>query len=246
MNIASSTNVTCAGNNNGNATVIVSGGWPAYTYLWSPSNETTASAQSLSAGNNTIVVQDARGCTRTASILITQPDPLQGVIASSSDVSCYGGNNGSASVMASGGTPSYSYLWLETGDVTPTVSSLSAGTYNVSIRDEKNCPVSASVTILQPALLQSSVVSFQSVNCNGASNGSATVTATGGSPGYFYSWNPSGGTKCKCIRAWTCILQCDCHRSEGLYIYINNTDHPAGTFNFLSGSRYEFQMFRKL
>lgn len=192
--LAAVNNVQCAGNMNGSATVSVSGGTPGYTYLWTPSGETTSTANSLPAGSNSVVIQDSKGCTKSLSVSITEPSPLVSAIGTSANVSCAGGNDGSATVLVSGGTAPYSYTWLETGDNTPSASNLYYGNYNVSIQDSKGCATTATVSITQPSQLTSAISATSNVTCFGANNGSATVTANGGSPGYNYSWSNGANT----------------------------------------------------
>ncbi|MBL0051102.1 MAG: SprB repeat-containing protein [Bacteroidetes bacterium] len=81
-----------------------SGGTAPYTYLWS-NGKTTASNNGLSAGTYTATVTDSKGCTAKCSYTVTEP--TYEATCSGTNVNCYGGNNGSASVTASGGTPSY-------------------------------------------------------------------------------------------------------------------------------------------
>ncbi len=192
--LTSVVNVQCAGNQNGSATVSATGGTPGYTYLWSPSGETNQTANSLAAGNNSVVVQDANGCAKTFNVNINEPPALVSAIGSSSNVSCNGGNDGTATVIASGGVSPYSYTWLETGDTSASSSNLSYGNYNISIQDGNGCFTTTMVSIQQPPPLTSSITSSSNITCYGASNGSATVTAGGGTPGYVYSWSNGGNT----------------------------------------------------
>lgn len=188
------TNVSCNGGNNGAATVTASGGTPAYTYSWSTSPiQTTATASGLTAGTFIVTVTDSKGCTGSAIINITQPAALTATISSSTNVNCFGGNNGSATVSVGGGTPGYTYNWVPSGGGTSIATNIAAGTYTVNITDSKGCTITASVTITQPTLLSANTTAA-AVSCNGGNNGSATVTATGGTPGYTYSWSPSGGS----------------------------------------------------
>jgi gliding motility-associated-like protein len=184
----SNTSVSCYGGSNGSATVTVSGGTPGYQYSWTPQGGTSATAGSLPAGSYTVQVTDANGCVRTGSTVVTQPPQLFLNVTSITHVQCNGGNNGSATVSASGGAGGYSYLWVETGGTSPTASNLYTGTYNIVATDASGCTISTSVTINQPNALQASVTSVTSPSCNGGSNGSATLTATGGTPGYTYYW----------------------------------------------------------
>jgi hypothetical protein len=94
-------------------------------------------------------VTDANGCTATTSVTITQPTAIT-LTVTSTDVTTYGGNNGSATVTATGGTPGYTYLWSN-GATTSTAGSLIAGTYTVTVTDANGCTKTASVTINQPS-----------------------------------------------------------------------------------------------
>jgi gliding motility-associated-like protein len=189
--ITSSNNVSCNGGNNGSATVTAVGGTPAYTYLWSNA-AITATINNLTAGTYTVTVTDNHGCTSTSSVIITQPTQLNAAIGMSTNVSCFGGNDGTSFVIAAGGTPPYTYLWSN-GAITAGNSNLTAGTYTVTITDSHGCTATASVIITQPTLLTSSITSTTNVSCFGGNNGSATVTANGGTLPYTYIWS-SGGT----------------------------------------------------
>ncbi|RFS14187.1 hypothetical protein D0T08_21850, partial [Emticicia sp. C21] len=145
-----------------------------------------------SAGTYTVTVTDAKGCTATATVTITQPNVLTTSITKV-DVSCNGGNNGSATVTPSGGTSPYTYQWSSGGGTAATTSNRSAGTYTVTVTDAKGCTATATVTITQPNVLTASITKVD-VNCNGGNNGSATVTPVGGTSPYTYQWSSGGGT----------------------------------------------------
>jgi len=184
--------VSCFGGSNGSASVTVSGGTPGYTYAWAPLGGTSSTITGRPAGNYICTITDANGCTLVKNITIATPAALSGTI-SKTDVSCNGGTNGTATVTASGGTGSYSYSWAPTGGTAATASGLAAGTYTVTITDANTCSTTASITISQPNAL-SAVTSQTNVLCNGSATGTATVTASGGTPNYTYLWSPSGGT----------------------------------------------------
>ncbi|MEL1245946.1 choice-of-anchor J domain-containing protein [Flavobacterium sp. DGU11] len=189
------TNVSCNGGSNGSATVAVTGGTPSYTYSWAPSGGTAATATGLAAGTYTVTVTDANGCTDTQSFTITQPTALNATAGAQTNVSCNGGSNGSATVAVTGGTtPSYTYSWAPSGGTAATATGLAAGTYTVTVTDANGCTDTQSFTITQPTVLNATAGAQTNVSCNGGSNGSATVTVTGGTPSYTYSWAPSGGT----------------------------------------------------
>ncbi len=126
-------------------------------------------------------------------------------ITSQTNVICFGGNTGSATANTSGGASPYDYVWagsagtLQTANsitIPNTLSNLTAGTYTVTVTDNNGCVSSVVFTITQPAsALTVSLITSTNASC-GNSNGSATVSASGGTigTGYTYSWAPSGGT----------------------------------------------------
>ncbi len=184
-------NVTCNGNCNGTATATVTGGTPAYTYKWSPSGGTNATASGLCAGVYKIVVTDFHGCKDSANVTITQPLNLN-LTVTQTNISCNGNCNGTASVTATGGTPAYTYSWSNGGTNT-SISSLCAGSYTIIVTDSHGCKDTANVTITQPLALAIATTQTN-LTCNGTCNGTATATVTGGSPAYTYSWSNGATT----------------------------------------------------
>ncbi len=160
------------------------GGTPPYTYTWSNGTGTN-----FTAGDYTVTVTDANGCFVVDTFNIPQDDPIN-IMVNHTDVSCYGGNNGSISVSVSGGNPPYTYNWSNDPSFTDSIQTgLSAGTYSVTITDSLNCEEEHTVTINQPSQLQVSLTSTQDVSCNGLCDGSAAVSALYGTPPYTYMWN---------------------------------------------------------
>ncbi|UUF13557.1 MULTISPECIES: T9SS type A sorting domain-containing protein [Flavobacterium] len=186
-------NVSCNSGTNGTATVVVTGGTPGYTYSWSPSGGTAATASGLAAGTYTVTVTDANNCQTTQSFTISEPAALA-VVPSQTDVLCNGAATGSASVAVSGGTSAYTYSWSPSGGTAATATGLTAGTYTVTVTDANSCQITQSFTITEPAALVASPVAQTNIACFGGNTGSATISATGGTGGYTYSWSPSGGT----------------------------------------------------
>lgn len=185
--ISSFTNVTCNGASNGTATVTMSGpATPPLTYVWSPSGGTAATTTGRPPGTYTVTVTDANGCTATATQVITQPPPLT-VSPTFINVSCFGGSTGTATATPAGGTGPYTFLWMPGAFTTASISSLSVGTYTVTVTDSKGCTVTGTATITQPPALSITSVPV-SANC-GLANGSATVTGAGGFAPYTWSWS---------------------------------------------------------
>ncbi|MFL5763603.1 MAG: PKD domain-containing protein [Bacteroidia bacterium] len=190
----STNNVSCFGGANGTASATGFGGTPGYTFLWMPGGATGSSVSGLSTGSYTVQATDIRGCTGTQTFSITQPTVVNATITGSTNVSCFGGANGTATASGSGGTPFYTYNWLPAGGTSATAVGLAVGTYTVTTSDANGCTASATVTITQPASALSASVTTTAASCNGGSNGTATVSVSGGTPGYTYLWSPSGGT----------------------------------------------------
>lgn len=190
--VTSFTQATC-GNNNGTASVTVTGGYSPYTYAWNPSAQTTATASNLSAGTYTITVTDKNHCSVTAAVTVTQPSVVTAAITAITAVSCFGGSNGAATVTASNGVSPYTYNWVPTGGSNATATGLTAAIYTVTVKDSNGCKATVTANISQPALLTATAGSINAIPCFGE-KGSATVTPAGGTSPYTYLWAPSAQT----------------------------------------------------
>ena len=188
----SHTNVSCNGASNGTATVSVSGGTPGYTYSWAPLGGSSATATNLFSGSYTCTVTDANACTKTQTFSITQP-PALNTTPSQTMVSCPGGSNATASVVATGGAGSYTYSWSPFGGTGSQATNLSAGNYTCTVTDANSCIKTQTFTIAQPVAFNLTPVQVN-VSCNGGSNGSVSLNPSGGTPSYSYNWLPSGGS----------------------------------------------------
>jgi len=192
VTISSVTNVYCNGSGTGSATASVSGGVGPFSYSWAPAGGTNATANGLFAGSYTCTVTDQSDMsTATQTVTITQPPALT-LTGSSTNVLCNGQCTGSATVTPSGGTAPYTYSWWPNGGTGSTTTGRCAGTYTATVTDANGCVATRTYVITQPATITLSVSIVHST-CN-MPNGSATVTASGGVPGYTYIWSPTGGT----------------------------------------------------
>ena len=108
------------------------------------------------------------------------------------NVTCYGGNNGSASVTISNGIAPYSYTWNIPNQSTNTVTNLTAGSYNVTVTDATGATIGKSFTVTQPTQLLSTT-NITNATCN-LINGSITLNTTGGTAPYTYQWQSSSNT----------------------------------------------------
>jgi gliding motility-associated-like protein len=183
------TSLLCNADCSTTITSTVSGGTPGYTFSWAPGGQTTPSITNQCAGTYTLTVTDANGCTRVVTIVVSQPTPLV-IIPSSTNVTCAGLCTGSATVIAGGGTPAYSYSWAPTAQTTASISSLCAGTYTVTVEDANSCTMTSTVTITEPTLLLSNPSVVSDPLCSGNCNGSVTGAPSGGTPPYTTNWLP--------------------------------------------------------
>ena len=94
-----------------------------------------------------------------------------------------------ATVNPTGGQGSYTYVWntLPT-QITQTATNLFASTFEVTITDTNNCSSVEEVELFQPLFQLNAITTQDSVSCFGGADGSATVTASGGTLPYTYLW----------------------------------------------------------
>ncbi|TXB64819.1 T9SS type B sorting domain-containing protein [Vicingus serpentipes] len=182
-----STDANC-GASNGTATATPSGGTGPYTYAWSPTGGNNSVAHGLNAGTYTVTVTDVNGCTAIGNTTVGSGAAPGNININSTDVSCFGGNNGTATVVANGGQQPYTYQWSN-GDSIDNISNLSAGTYYVDVITSNGCITSDSIIITEPQEPLTINTSTTNVICNGENTGTASVLANGGTSGYTYLWN---------------------------------------------------------
>jgi gliding motility-associated-like protein len=124
--------IACSSGNIGAVELTVVGGTAPYTFVWS-SGQTTEDISGLAAGNYSATVTDANACFATISATVSSTAGLQ-VIASGTDISCNGANDGCVEVLVNGGTSPYTYLWSN-GATLDTICGLAPGTYVVTVTD---------------------------------------------------------------------------------------------------------------
>lgn len=188
------TDATCPGGMDGAISIAVTGGLPPYSYAWSSGGSTTGTNSALLAGTYTVSVTDAKVCdTLIYSFQVGEPAPLLASFSVDSTISCFGLADGGATVLASGGTGPYSYLW--NNNVTDDfITGEAAGNYTVSVTDALGCgPVAATVNLTEPDLLVATAVSpsfpgGSSISCKNASDGAINTALAGGTAGFTYAW----------------------------------------------------------
>ncbi|MEM1319116.1 MAG: T9SS type A sorting domain-containing protein [Bacteroidota bacterium] len=185
------TNISCNGAANGTASVNLTAGDGPYTYQWSNGGQ-GASIGNLSPGSYAVTATDDNNCPFTANIIIEQPSAIVASVDQQSNVSCFGGTDGTASLSASGGTGTLTYLWPD-GSSSPTLSNLAAGSYIIQIRDANGCTTETPLLIDEPTAL-SSTASGTDESALGAHDGQASASVSGGTPPYAYLWS-NGSTE---------------------------------------------------
>lgn len=189
------TDLNCYGDANGDIQLIVTGGnGPNYTYTWNPNVSSTNLAGLLTAGVYNITVTDQAGCNKTISVTLSQPAQAVTLNIQSNNISCFGVSDGSITIIASGGTPGYTYTWNPNITSTNSVSGLGPGTYYITVTDSKNCSVMPSVTISQPNQPLTVTPSHTNLTCSQSNDGTVTATVSGGTFPYFYTWSPNVGS----------------------------------------------------
>lgn len=185
-------NVSCAGLNDGVINASVSNGVSPYSYLWS-NGATTQNIGNGSAGNNSVTITDANGCSATQTITLIAPPGMSSSASIVTQISCNGGNNGAIDLTVVNATGTPTFLWSN-GATTEDISNLTAGNYSVLVTDINGCTSTSSVTLTQPALLTGNLTA-NNITCNGFDNGSINTSVSGGTSPYSFSWSNGQNTQ---------------------------------------------------
>ena len=179
-----STQPACNGQTNGALVASASGNGP-FNYTWS-NGASTANIQNLGAGNYTVTVTGANGCTASNQATLINPPSLS-LTLFKSDITCLGDSNGSVSATGSGGTAPLLYTWSN-GMTGQFISGLQAGSYTATLSDGNSCTAQASVQIVQPSEIILSLTNSSPETCAG-NDGSILVNAMGGTGNVTITWN---------------------------------------------------------
>ena len=165
----------------GSIDVNVANGAGNISYAWSNGSGNTNFADNLELGTYTVTVTDENGYQIIESFEVDGPTtgPLEVELASSSDVSCNGGDNGILNVNASGANGGYTYEWSN-GASGAIINGLVADSYTVTATDSEGCTASNTFTVFEPDMVTLSVET-EDANC-GNDDGQVVATANGGIP----------------------------------------------------------------
>jgi hypothetical protein len=185
----------------GSIDLTVTGGTSPYLFSWSdlPGSPDPEDRAVLGAGSYTVTVTDNNGCTKTSSATIAEPTAALNIGSVVTPVNCNGNTNGAINITVTGGTPGYTYDWVDipgTADQEDRTG-LASGTYSVQVTDANGCTANQMFTLAQPSLINTSV-SVTNPTCppnaqQNNANGAIDLTVTGGSGGYTYSWSATNG-----------------------------------------------------
>lgn len=181
----------CSNGNTGTATANVTGGVSAFSYYWLPGGQTTRAITGLAAGTYSVIVTDINCVKDTVAVTVTSSGAIAVSVNSKTDVHCQGANDGSATVVASGGVSPYTYLWSN-GSTAATATGLAVGMYTVTATDANGCQSVVTINISQPFFSKITINSSVYNDPCGMSN-NALPSVTGGTAPYTYTWS-SGQT----------------------------------------------------
>lgn len=179
--------IGCYGASTGAITSTVSGGTPPYQYNWS-NGATTPHLNNVSAGIYTLTVNDANGCTGSASSPVQQPVNPMVITAVVTPLNCFGAATGAIDIAATGATPFYSYNW-NTGATSQDLQNLNAGAYVLTLTDANGCVYDSTFIVTQPQTSITTQISQFNLSCQNGNNGFVNLTVTGGTQPYTYQWN---------------------------------------------------------
>ena len=188
---ATSTPVSCSGSSDGDISVLISNNNGGLQYVLNAGLQQNASGNfsGLTAGLYTVVATDALNCSLATTLLVGSPLPVQVNSFTKTDPSCFGDNNGSAQISASGGTGSFLYQ-IQPGNITTSsgiFNALGANNYTITATDINGCSVSTLFSLMQPQQLLINAVVTKETGCVPNNTGSISVYAAGGSGALSYS-----------------------------------------------------------
>lgn len=185
------TDITCSGENNGALTITAAGG-NGSPYIYTLNGEIIQSTvENLTVGTYDLIVTDVSGCEASTSFSIAEPSELV-MTTEATDVSCFGDEDGSISLVATGGTEPYSYSLSGIESTTGVYTSLAAGTYQAIITDANDCTTDLTIQLAVASNITAEVAQLTAVSCNGLSDGSVLITSSNTSGTVTYTLE--GGT----------------------------------------------------
>jgi len=177
---------TCYGEDLGRIYITASGGVGGFTYAWN-NGTNIQDLSNVSSGNYEVIVTDANDCERSAIFFIDQPNPFLETVNVNSVNTCNGDATGSIDFSIVGNTSPYTYLWSNSA-TSPSIANLTAGNYDIAVRDINNCETNYSYLITEPEALELDYT-VQPASCEEKNDGAIYASVKGGFPPIYYSWS---------------------------------------------------------
>lgn len=190
------TDVACNGGSSGEIVHIANTTRLVFDYAWN-NGETTGNITGLAAGTY-MVTTTYNGCDKVTTYTVTEPAMALSAVISCNATSGVGATDGSATVIANGGTTDYTFVWSAGGSTTTSTTGLSAGAITVTVTDANGCTAMDVCSVTDDPCSSVSALSITSGNtdaiCNGSMNGAASVVVSGGMSDYTYMWSNNSTT----------------------------------------------------
>jgi len=181
--------VFCMGDETGMLSFDGSGGLPPYQFSMDDGPfQTSGTFSNLQASAYTITVKDQNGCDNSSPQEITSINPEIRIETIATDVSCFGGSDGTITALVQGGVPPLRYGWTPvTANATFSVlEGIKAGSYTVKVSDQAGCSREGVTAVHQPDEALAMKLATIPV-CYQKSNGSITAQVSGGTAPYQYA-----------------------------------------------------------
>jgi len=185
-----SQNISCAGAQDGRASVSVMGGVSPYSYAWGNGSE-TAEIENLTAGNYGVIVEDANGCIEVGSVVIEEP-PALSISLIVDNEPCEGNTDGRIVATIMGGIAPYQYRW-STGDTLAILEGVAGGTYQLTVSDASACEIVTDIILEERPGVAISLFK-QDIQCFGDQNGRIQAAIEGGTGVFQYAWTNGAST----------------------------------------------------
>ena len=192
ITVEATNDASCFGASNGSAEISVTGGDGNYTYAWSPTGGSSATATNLPAGTYTVTVTDGNDCVVDETITIGQADQI--VVAGAVTNALCTGEDGDITLSVSGGDAPYTYLWSPNGETTASISA-GGGTYAVTVTDSEGCEITENYTIGVTNNLNATI-DPNGATIEGGQSVDLEVVLNPAAPNATYTWTPTEGLSC--------------------------------------------------
>lgn len=183
---------TCPNSSNGSILLQTSGGTGTLNFIWSTGYQENF-IEGLSPGTYTATVTDDNGCSATSECIVGAFSQIT-INSTPNNPSCANVENGFINIQPVDGGAPYTFLWSN-GAAIQNISNLAEGDYSVTVTDVFGCTATESYTLESPLPIEVTDVVIVHASCPDASDGSISLTISGGSAPYNFQWsNGFGGT----------------------------------------------------